>query len=50
MGEKYADSRNKNLRMDCLSCHRAHGTGFRHMITFPTVTDLCVQCHKQFRR
>jgi predicted CXXCH cytochrome family protein len=50
MGDKYADSRNKNLTMDCLSCHRAHGTGYRYMITFPTTTDLCVQCHKQFRR
>jgi predicted CXXCH cytochrome family protein len=50
MGEKYADSRNKNLKMDCLSCHRAHGTGYRYMITFPVTTELCVQCHKQFRR
>jgi predicted CXXCH cytochrome family protein len=50
MGEKYPDSRNKNLKLDCLSCHRAHGTGYRYMITFPTTTDLCVQCHKQFRR
>lgn len=50
MGEKYADSRNKNLKVDCLSCHRAHGTGNRYMIPFPTVTDLCIQCHKQFTR
>ena len=50
MGEKYADMRNKNLPMDCLSCHRAHGTGHRYMIAFPQVTDLCVQCHKQLRR
>jgi len=50
MGEKVADSRNKNLRMDCLSCHRSHGTGYRYLIPFPTVTDLCVQCHKQYKR
>jgi predicted CXXCH cytochrome family protein len=50
MGEKYADLRNKNLKLDCLSCHRAHGTGNRYMITFPTTTDLCVQCHKRFTR
>jgi predicted CXXCH cytochrome family protein len=50
MGEKVVDSRNKNLRMDCLSCHRSHGTGFRYLIPFPTVTDLCVQCHKQYKR
>ncbi len=50
MGEKYADLRNKNLRVECLSCHRSHGTGYRYMIPFPTVTDLCVQCHVQLRR
>jgi len=50
MGEKFADMRNKNLSVNCLSCHQAHGTGYRHMITFPTTTELCVQCHKQLRR
>jgi len=50
MGEKIVDPRNKNLRVDCLSCHRSHGTGYRYMIPFPTVTDLCVQCHKEFKR
>ena len=49
-GEKYPDPRNKNLKMDCLSCHRSHGTGYRYMITFPAVTDLCVQCHAQLKR
>jgi predicted CXXCH cytochrome family protein len=50
MGAKIVDSRNKNITMDCMSCHRSHGTGYRYMIPFPTVTDLCVQCHKQFKR
>jgi predicted CXXCH cytochrome family protein len=50
MGEKFADSRNKNLKMDCLSCHRSHGTGYRHLMPFPTTTETCVQCHKQLRR
>lgn len=50
MGPKYADLRNKNLSLDCLSCHRAHGTGYRYLMTFPTTTDLCVQCHRQLRR
>ena len=50
MGEKIIDSRNKNMKMQCLSCHRSHGTGYRYMIPFPTVTDLCVQCHKQYKR
>jgi len=50
IGEKIFDSRNKNLTVQCLSCHRAHGTGNRNLISFPTITDLCVQCHKQFKR
>jgi predicted CXXCH cytochrome family protein len=50
MGEKVTDLRNKNRSVDCLSCHRSHGTGYRYLIPFPTPTDLCVQCHKQLRR
>jgi predicted CXXCH cytochrome family protein len=50
MGAKVVDLRNKNITMDCLSCHRSHGTGNRYLIPFPTVTDLCVQCHKQYKR
>jgi predicted CXXCH cytochrome family protein len=50
MGEKVIDTRNKNITMQCLSCHRSHGSGYRYLIPFTTVTDLCVQCHKQFKR
>jgi predicted CXXCH cytochrome family protein len=50
MGEKHLDMRNRNLSVNCLSCHRAHGTGHRYMLTFASTTDLCVQCHKQLRR
>ncbi len=50
MGEKYGDPRNKNRKLDCLSCHRSHGTGYQHMLTARTQTDLCVQCHAQFKR
>jgi predicted CXXCH cytochrome family protein len=50
MGEKAVDQRNKNMRVDCLSCHRSHGTGYRYMIPYPNTTDLCVQCHKEYRR
>jgi predicted CXXCH cytochrome family protein len=50
MGDKFRDMRNRNLSVDCLSCHRSHGTGYRYMITAATATDLCVQCHKQLRR
>jgi predicted CXXCH cytochrome family protein len=50
MGEKVADSRNKNITMDCLSCHRSHGTGYYHMLTFSKISELCVQCHKTMKR
>ncbi len=50
VGEKYTDPRNKNQIVQCLSCHRAHGTQYKTMIPFPTVTDLCIQCHEQFKR
>jgi len=50
MGEKIVDPREKNKTIQCLSCHRSHGSGNRYLIPFPTVTDLCVQCHKQYRR
>ena len=50
IGEDHKDMRNPNLTVDCLSCHRSHGTEFLHLIPFPTITELCVQCHEQYRR
>ena len=50
MGPKVLDTRNKNLTLQCLSCHLSHGSGYRYLGPFPTVTDLCVQCHKQYKR
>ena len=50
IGENYKDPRNENLTVDCLSCHRAHGTEYEKMIPFPTITNLCTQCHEKFRR
>ena len=47
VGEKVRDMRNKNLSVNCLSCHRSHGTPYKKMVPFATSTDLCVQCHKQ---
>ena len=29
IGEKAVDPRNKNLRVDCLSCHNGHGTEYK---------------------
>ncbi len=50
VGEKVIDKRNKNLSVDCLSCHRAHGTEYKKMIPFGTVSDLCTQCHVEYQR
>jgi len=50
MGDKTLDPRNKNNAVNCLSCHRSHGTGNRYLITAVGVTELCTQCHKQLKR
>ena len=50
IGDKVKDPRNKNKTVQCLSCHRSHGTDYKHFIPFPTTSDLCVQCHEQFKR
>lgn len=50
IGEKVRDPRNKNLTLQCLSCHRSHGTEYKHFIPFPTTSELCTQCHEQFKR
>ncbi len=50
IGEKIIDKRNKNLTMQCLSCHRSHGTEYKHMFPVPTTTELCTQCHVEKSR
>ena len=50
VGEKIVDKRNKNLTVQCLSCHRVHGTPYKAMIPFPTISDLCTQCHVEYKR
>lgn len=50
IGEKIHDPRNKNLTLQCLSCHRSHGTEYKHFIPFSTTSELCVQCHEKFKR
>ncbi len=50
MGEKAKDQRNRNLRVDCLSCHRAHGTEFKKMLLQATQSEMCVKCHQQYQR
>jgi predicted CXXCH cytochrome family protein len=50
IGDKAIDPRNKNLRVDCLSCHKPHGTDFTHMLLTETTLELCTQCHAKFGR
>ncbi|KPK28214.1 MAG: cytochrome C [Desulfobacterales bacterium SG8_35_2] len=50
IGEEFADPRNKNVTMQCMSCHRTHGTEYKHFIYYSTINELCVQCHVSLRR
>ncbi|NTW15893.1 MAG: cytochrome C [Syntrophaceae bacterium] len=50
IGEKAVDPRNKNLSIDCLSCHRSHGSDQKRLAHFQFGMDLCVQCHEQLKR
>jgi len=50
IGDAAVDPRNKNLRVDCLSCHNGHGTEHKWMLLAPTNVELCTQCHKKFSR
>ena len=50
LGEKAVDPRNKNLRVDCLSCHKGHGTEFKRMLLAETNVEMCSGCHKKFAR
>lgn len=50
IGEKVIDPRNSNLRVQCLSCHRSHGTEHKTFIYFSTISEMCTQCHTQYTR
>ena len=50
IGSEVIDPRNRNLTLDCLSCHRTHGTQYKHFIYYETINDLCIQCHTKYRR
>lgn len=50
MGEKVRDRRNSNLAVLCVSCHSAHGTDFKSMMLHATVSEMCTQCHTEYRR
>jgi predicted CXXCH cytochrome family protein len=50
LGEKALDPRNKNVQVQCSSCHGTHGTEYKKMLYYPTATELCVQCHAEHKR
>lgn len=50
IGPEVLDPRNENVTVQCSSCHRSHGTEYKHFIYFQDKDDLCVQCHTDYRR
>jgi len=51
IGKGFTDPRNKNLIVDCLSCHRGGGTGNKpKMLNYDSIYILCVQCHEEYKR
>lgn len=50
LGDKVVDKRNPNLRLDCESCHRSHGTANKSFAHYDTKGELCTQCHIQYTR
>lgn len=50
IGDKIIDPRNKNITLQCISCHRTHGTEYKHFLYAADTQSLCVQCHAKYRR
>jgi len=51
IGDKVIDQRNKNLTLDCLSCHKGCGTGNKpSMLHYELTEELCIQCHTDRKR
>ena len=50
MGDNVPDPRDKTRTVNCLSCHKSHGTEFNHMLLYPTTVELCTKCHTQYQR
>jgi predicted CXXCH cytochrome family protein len=46
MGEKTIDPRS-GKPLDCLSCHKMHGSDHEFYLAFDADMDLCIQCHKR---
>jgi len=50
IGEKAIDKRNRNITLDCSSCHAPHGSEHKRFTWYDVKMDLCVQCHEQYKR
>jgi DmsE family decaheme c-type cytochrome len=50
MGKRIIDPRRENITLQCLTCHRTHGTEYEYFIYFETTNSICVQCHDKYRR
>ena len=50
IGEAAVDQRNANLRVSCESCHRSHGTTFKHFSHGDVKGELCMSCHTAITR
>lgn len=50
LGPEVVDQRNPNLTVDCLSCHRPHGSAHKALAHLDPGGPLCVQCHEQMSR
>lgn len=50
IGGKIIDPRNKNLTVQCLSCHQSHGTDYKYMLFQATISESCTQCHAELKR
>lgn len=50
IGPEIVDQRNPNLIVDCLSCHRSHGSTFKALSHDDPDGALCVQCHQEMAR
>ncbi len=50
LGDKVIDPRNKNLTVQCLSCHKSHGNENKAMMHFSPISEMCTQCHTKYMR
>jgi len=51
LGSKVIDQRNPNLTVECVSCHKGCGTENNPlMMHYPTIVEMCVQCHTDRKR